>query len=406
MRIVVVHNRYRSAQPSGEDAVVDQEIRMLEAAGHKIIKYERHSDEIHNSRRLKLEVPVRVSWSPADEREFARLLVHANPDIVHVHNTFPLISAAILRSCRRADVPVVATLHNFRHLCAAGTLLRDGRPCHDCVGRLPLPAMVHRCYRDSRAATAPLALSIGLHGLARTWPRGVDRFICMTRFAVDVFAEAGWDPAQFTVKPHFVPDARTQRQGSGEYAMFLGRLFPEKGADVLIDAWSPELGTLLIVGDGDERPRLERAAERHGTSVRFTGAVPRDEAMRLMAGARVLVNSSRCYETFGLSIAEGYAHGVPAIAPDHAGFPEVVEQGVTGELFRPGDSASLRDALVRMMVPATAQAAGVAARRAYEQRYTEARNLAQLEGIYRDVITRRSGAGARPGEAEPALRED
>jgi glycosyltransferase involved in cell wall biosynthesis len=164
MRVVVVHNRYRSAQPSGENLVVDQETMLLRRAGHEVIPYERESDEIERYPALrKALLPARVLWSPEDRQQLSGLLAAERPDVVHVHNTFPLMSPSILVACRDHGVPVVATLHNFRLLCANAQLLRAGGPCELCVGRVPWRAVLHRCYRGSALATAPIAAGIQVH---------------------------------------------------------------------------------------------------------------------------------------------------------------------------------------------------------------------------------------------------
>src|ERR671919_666044 len=161
MRILVVHNRYRSGQPSGENRVVEQEVSLLRGAGNDVVLYERRSDDISGFSIIgKAAVPARVVWSPADRRRLGGVLAHRRPDVVHVHNTFPLISPSILSVCREAGVPVVATLHNFRLACANGLLFRSGAPCEDCVGRNPWPGVVHGCYRGSRLATIPVAATI------------------------------------------------------------------------------------------------------------------------------------------------------------------------------------------------------------------------------------------------------
>ncbi|WP_037766949.1 glycosyltransferase, partial [Streptomyces sp. FXJ7.023] len=153
MHVLVVHNRYASAQPSGENKVVDQEVALLREAGHRVGVFERRSDEI-GSRSLigKAAIPLTVPWNPAVRTELAARLRAERPDVVHVHNVFPLLSPAVLAACADAGVPVVATLHNYTQVCPPGTLQRDGRPCTECVGAAPLPAVRHGCYRGSRLA--------------------------------------------------------------------------------------------------------------------------------------------------------------------------------------------------------------------------------------------------------------
>jgi glycosyltransferase involved in cell wall biosynthesis len=387
MRVVVVHNRYRSAQPSGENLVVDQETALLRAAGHEVVPYERASDDIARSSRLQQALlPARVIWSREDRRELATLLEQVRPDLVHVHNTFPLISPSVLEACRSQGVPVVATLHNFRLMCANAQLLRDGRPCELCVGQVPWPAVVHRCYRDSVPATIPVAVGIQVHRSRRTWTDGVSRFIAATEFVKRQLTAGGLPGPRIRVKPNFVPRPLKPRTGAGNYLLFLGRLSPEKGVDVLLDAWSPELGKLLIVGDGPSRRELEARAARHAASVRFLGAQPRERCMELVAGARALVVASRSYETFGLVVVEAFAHGVPAIVPSLGVFPDLVQDGRTGLHFAPGQPGDLRTKLLQLAEPARSAQMGEEARRLYEAVYTPERNLTALVGIYREAI--------------------
>ena len=153
MKIVLVHNRYRSAAPSGENRVVDQEGQALRDRGHEIIPFERHSDDIeHWSAARRAAVPARVVWSREARRGLTATLREHKPDVVHVHNTFPLLSAAVLYACRDVSVPVVATIHNYKLACASGDFFRQGAVCHDCDHGLPWPALRHGCYRGSRTS--------------------------------------------------------------------------------------------------------------------------------------------------------------------------------------------------------------------------------------------------------------
>lgn len=370
--------------------VVEQERKLLEDAGHEVVEYFRHSDEISGMSAVrKAELPLRVTWSFEDQVALHRTLASQPIDVIHLHNSFPLISSSILTSARQMGVPVVATLHNYRLVCAAGTLLRDGLPCLKCLRRSPLPSLVHACYRGSRLATAPLALSIGTHRALRTWERGVDRFIVMSKFARAIMTEAGLPAGQITIKPHFIPSPHRIRVGAGSYGLFLGRLSVEKGVSTLIEAWDPSLGTLLIAGDGPLRGELEAQAARHGTSVRFLGSLERAIAVDLLLNARYLANPSRAFETFGLSVVEAFAHGVPAVVPNQGVFPELVRDGVNGFTFESGNAASLTRALRRLSDPAVSRSTGEAARQDYLSFFTPASNLAALEEIYRDVIERK-----------------
>lgn len=199
MHVLVVHNRYASAQPSGENNVVDQEVALLREAGHRVEVFERRSDDIGaRSLLAKAALPLLVPWNPAVRAELAARLRTGRPDVVHVHNVFPLLSPAVLAACADAGVPAVATLHNYTQVCPPGTLQRDGRPCTECVGATPLPAVRHGCYRNSRLATVPLAVSLSVN--RRRWWSGVERFFCISAAQRDVLVRSGMPAERLAVK--------------------------------------------------------------------------------------------------------------------------------------------------------------------------------------------------------------
>lgn len=387
MRILVVHNRYRSAQPSGEDVIVDREVAGLRASGHVVDTYVRESDEIASfGLAQKLALPGRVVWSPEDARRLSQLIEETAPQVVHVHNTFPLISPAAVGVARRHGVPVVATLHNFRLVCAAGTLVRDGTSCTTCVTRGPVAGLVHGCYRGSRVATLPVVAGTVAHRLRRTWTNEVDRLLVMTRFARDLLVRAGLPADRLVVKPHGVDEAPQRRTGAGEGLLCAGRLSSEKGFDILLRAWAPEVGPVTVIGDGPLRSELERSAETLGADVSFVGQLPHEEVRRRMAEARAVVVPSRAFETFGLSAVEAMSAGVPVVVPDHGALGEVVAGGRGGLSYRPGDHRDLRRALLAVKDPVAALELGASARALYEERYTMDRSLRALEATYEELV--------------------
>lgn len=306
----------------------------------------------------------------------------AGPDVIHVHNLFPALSPAVIRAAAAEGVPVVMTLHNFRLLCPPATLLRDGKVCEDCVGRLPWHALVHGCYRGSRLASAPYVASLTLHRAIGTFDQ-VRRFVAVSEFVRAKHIEAGIAHERIVVKPNFAWPA-TRREGPGSYFLYLGRLSREKGVDTLLKAWRPALGRLLVAGDGPEISRLKALA---GEGVEFVGAVPPDRAKRLVAVARALVVPSRCYEGFPRVVPEAYTAGVPVIASRIGALPEVVQEGITGVLAEPDDPASWTEALERLLDDKTSLRLGEGAYRAWAERYTPEVNLRLLEALYASVQT-------------------
>ncbi|MEU8750500.1 glycosyltransferase [Streptomyces chartreusis] len=404
MHVLVVHNRYASAQPSGENKVVDQEAELLRSAGHQVELFERRSDDIAGRSLLgKAALPFLVPWNPAVRTELAARLRAERPDVVHVHNVFPLLSPAVLAACADAGVPAVATLHNYTQVCPPGTLQRDGRPCTECVGAAaPLPAVRHGCYRDSRLATVPLAVSMSVN--RRRWWSGVERFLCISAAQRDVLVRAGMPAERLVVKHNFVPDPDDRRSGAGEHVLYLGRLAEAKGVRLLMTAWD-ELAAaggvgvpLVIAGTGPlEQEVTAWAAGRD--DVRYAGLYDTAECRKAIARSVAVVAPSTWLEAFGLVVVEAMAAGVPVVAAGHGAFVELVEDGVTGVLHRPGEPESLASCIRRIAAgPDRNREMGRAARRRYELGFSPAVGLERLVEEYRTAIAGRS-AQARGGDA-------
>ncbi|QDY75395.1 glycosyltransferase family 4 protein [Streptomyces qinzhouensis] len=402
MHILVVHNRYSSAQPSGENKVVDQEVGLLRAAGHRVELFERRSDSIAGRSLLgKAAVPLLVPWNPAVRAELTARLRTERPDVVHVHNVFPLLSPAVLAACADAGVPVVATLHNYTQVCPPGTLHRNGRLCTECVGSaVPLPAVRHGCYRNSRLATVPLA--VGLSVNRRRWWSGVDRFFCISAAQRSILVRSGMPSERLAVKHNFVPDPGVCRAGDGEHLLFLGRLSEAKGMRLLMAAWDRlaadgGVGVPLVLAGAGELEREVTAWAAGRDDVRYAGLWDPEECRQAVSRSVAVVAPSLSLETFGLVVAEAMAAGVPAVAAGHGAFAELVEDGVTGLLHQPDDPDSLMSCLRRITAdPAGNRELGRAARRRYEQRFSPAVGLERLVDEYRTAIAGRSGGGDGP----------
>ncbi|MCX4985386.1 glycosyltransferase [Streptomyces sp. NBC_00572] len=409
MHVLVVHNRYSSAQPSGENRVVDEEVGLLRAAGHRVDVFERRSDDIAARSLLgKAAVPLLVPWNPGVRTELAARLRADRPDVVHVHNVFPLLSPAVLAACADAGVPVVATLHNYTQVCPPGTLHRDGRQCTECVGsKASLPAVRHGCYRNSRLATVPLAVSLSVN--RRRWWSGVERFFCISAAQRDVLVRSGMPPERLVVKHNFVPDPGTRRDGVGEHLLFLGRLAEAKGVRLLMAAWDEiaadgGVGVPLVIAGAGPLEREVTAWAAGRDDVRYAGLWDPAECRQGVARSVAVVAPSMALETFGLVVAEAMAAGVPAVAAAHGAFVELVDEGVTGLLHQPGDPASLASRMRRVATePGLNREMGEAARRRYEQGFSPAVGLERLVEEYRTAIAGRSGGGRG---APPVGNED
>ena len=389
MKIIIVHNRYQ--QPGGEDVVFEQERHLLERTGHSVIIYSRSNLEIDGVSASQRIVLVKDIIFSADTRqEFARLLAKERPHLVHIHNTFVMVSPSIYSACVEANIPVVQTLHNYRLICPAANLFRDGHVCEECIEHNLWRGVRHGCYRDSRLATGAVALMLAVHRKQHTWDRKVNGYIALSEFARSKFVEGGLPADKIFVKPNFVyPDPQPDFC-AGEYAVFAGRLSPEKGIGTLLAAWNRLHNRipLLIIGDGPQRSLLETEAEKRGlSSVSFLGRLAREETWVRIRQARMLIVPSGCYENFPLTIAESFACATPVICSGLGAMQEIVENGRTGLHFTAGDPDDLAAKVEwAWQHPQQLQTMRREARSEYEAKYTAERNYEILTSIYRRFV--------------------
>jgi glycosyltransferase involved in cell wall biosynthesis len=389
MKIVQVHNTYQ--WPGGEDVIVAQERDVLRSAGHQVLEYRRSNHEVVSSSLIhQIRLAQKVVWSNDTFQEFRALLQREKPDIVHVHNTFVMISPSIYWACAQEGVPVVQSLHNFRLFCPASNFLRNGKICEECTEHSLLRSVAYGCYHDSRFASGAAALMLAAHRWAGTWAEKIDCYIAVSQFARQKFEQGGLPSQKIVVKPHFVyPDPRP-RSSPGVYAVFVGRFTSEKGLPLLLDAWK-QIKTsvpLVIVGDGPLRQALEaKAAQSARSRVIFRGHLSREETLATIKGSKILVCASECYEQGPATILEAYACGVPVIAPSLGPIDEVVDDETTGLLFRAGDPAHLAQKIDWALGhEEQILTMGQRARAKFESTYSGDRNYARLMEIYERVL--------------------
>ena len=385
MRILSVHNRYQIR--GGEDGSRELEERLLRDMGHQVDVYEEHNDRVATLGKLRLV--SKTIWSVETYQNLNSLLTEQTYDVIHVQNFFPLISPSVYYAAKAKGIPVVQTLRNYRLLCPNGEFFRDGRVCEDCLGQfVPLPGVVHACYRGNRAATAVVAAMLTVHRAMGTWTNLIDIYIALNEFAREKFIEGGLPAEKIVVKPNFVHPDLSPGEGRGGYALFVGRLSLEKGLDTLFKAWE-SLGskiTLKIVGDG---PLAQQVAESvaKGSEIEYLGYRPLTEVYELMGEAAFLVFPSEWYEGQPRTIIESFAVGTPVVASNLGAMSTLVSPGRTGFHFRPGDSGDLvaqvewalahPDELARMRREARAE---------FEAKYTAQENYLRLKEIYEKVV--------------------
>jgi glycosyltransferase involved in cell wall biosynthesis len=390
MRVLIIHNAYQ--QRGGEDAVVQAESELLTSRGHEVRHFTRHNDQIDSMPRADLA--MQTVWSRPSAQALARELLAFSPDVVHLHNTFPLISPSAYWACAAAAVPLVQTLHNFRLLCPQAMFLRDGRVCEDCLGRVPWRGAVRGCYRGSRAQSAVVVGMLALHRGLGTWRNKVTRYIALNEFCRRKFIEGGLPAERIVVKPNFVDEPAPPLRDRFGF-LFVGRLSEEKGVRTLMDASRQLPGvSVRVAGNGPEAPLLDGVP-----GVARLGPLAADAVRQEMCAAIALVLPSICYEQFPRTLVEAYACGLPVIASGNA-LAELVEDGVTGLLFTAGNALELATKMQWAQAhPQQMAEMGRRARARYEAEYTAERNYEQLMKIYEDAIGELRGYAA--GSATP-----
>ena len=399
MRVLIVHNRYQ--QRGGEDAVVDAETGLLAARGVEVERLDANNEFIQGAW-AKIQVSVRqLAGSPDMRQRLDRTLKQFRPDVVHVHNWFPTVSASIFRQCKAANIPIVHTIHNYRLLCVGATLFRDGHVCEDCIGTTFRTAgIVHKCYRNSMLGSAVCTGGMLAHWTAGTWQHSVDRFIALTEFSRRKLIEGGLPEDKIVVKPNFVEPAPQPGSGDGNYFLFAGRLTEEKGLRTLIECWKngPELAPLRIVGEGPLHDEVQKAAAGM-RNVHLLGMKSNEEVVFLMKDAKATLCPSLWYEGMPRVVIESLAVGTPVVATNIGGYPEMIVDGESGALCGSGDAGALLRCIRELEGKAAFPRMRSQARLRFLAEYTGEKNFSVLLNIYRNATY--PGGSAFPIPASP-----
>jgi glycosyltransferase involved in cell wall biosynthesis len=386
--IMVAHDYYQ--QRGGEDCSVEAELGLLSQAGHRTMTFFRHNNDIKSSSLwAKGRLGIRTVWSRQSAEEMRVALKREKPDLVHFHNFLPLLSPALYYVCKDLNIPVVQTLHNYRLLCPGATLYRDGKVCEECLGKVvPWPGIVHKCYRQSRLATTAVAAMITTHQLLGTWKDAVDCYIALTESGRTRLGENGLPKHKIVVKPNFVDPDPGAKMVPGDYALFVGRLSPEKGIRTLLEGWR-KLKTqvpLVVIGEGPSGPDVSAACAEL-SFIQQLGWMEKDKVIEKMKSARFLVIPSECYETFSRVLVEALACALPMVVPSHGSMRELLEDGRTAIHFRAGDAEDLAAKVEWAWAhPESTEQLGRNGRKEYEGKYTASVNYRELLAIYDQVL--------------------
>jgi glycosyltransferase involved in cell wall biosynthesis len=389
MKIIFAHNTYQHF--GGEDSVLAAELKLLRDEHHNVRLFQ-VDNMVVKGVLTQLKTALSCRYSIQSKKNMQEKLESCQPDLVHVHNFFPLLTPSIYDACIEAGVPVVQTLHNFRTICPGALLMRDGGICEKCVTGTPYQSIPHRCYRNSISGSWAVARMVAYHRRKQTWKHKVDRFISLTQFSKQKFIEAGFPAEKIVVKPNFceVADSRVMAQNSRRNgALFVGRLSKEKGVATLLKAWRGLDIPLRVAGRG---PLFSNHENNHDDCIQFLGQISREQVDIEMTRASFLVMPSECYEGFPMVLVESFSRGLPVIASRLGGMAEIVEDVVTGLHFEPGNSDDLAQKVKWIHDhPQECHQMGENARRIYEEKYTPAKNYKILMDVYEQAICGHQG---------------
>lgn len=398
-KVLIIHNFYQ--QSGGEDKVVEQESAMLRSRGIETEHYYVHNDSIQSKGLANMaKLAVEATWSFPEFKRIKGLLLRVKPDVVHVHNFFPVISPSVYHACERLGIPVVQTLHNYRLICPAATFMRGNEVCEKCLHGTLLHSIRHGCYRGSQLQTIPVAAMIKFNELIGTWQHKVSRYIALTEFARDKFAESGIPLDRIAVKPNFVhhQTVKAKYDPNDRYLLFVGRISAEKGVRNLLQAWSQleDRGglRLVIIGEGPEKAEL--AAAHQQEDIRFLGKQDGDTVLDCMSRAMYVMVPSIWYEGFPMTIVESYSVGTPVLCSRIGALEEVVEDGVTGFHFQHDDLENIKTVIRRAVAYENYAAMRQKVAENYAAHYTEEVNVKQLLAIYSEAMEECDDEAAAP----------
>lgn len=391
MKILFIHNRYQ--QRGGEDVAVELETQLLREKGHAVELLTFSNDALQKGALGKLRAGLHAIYNPGSAAAVKEAILRFHPDVIHVHNLFFTASPAVLWPAARYKVPVVCTLHNFRLICANALLLRDNHICERCTQKtFPLSGIRYKCYRNSAAESGLVTMVTGVHKVMHTWRNKVSAYIVLTEFARKKLQQSslGATDRQLKIKPNFIFPPAEDHLPREDRFLFVGRLAPEKGVDVLLEAFSGlPSNSLLIVGDGPLKTTLQEKY-RHCDNISFAGNMDKEDVLRCMASSRALIFPSIWYEGLPFTIVEAFATGTPVIASDLGSMTELISDGHNGYLFPAGDVQSLRQKIDSFNEhPPQWQTLCDNAKNTYINKYHPDIHYSAVMDIYQDAIQRK-----------------
>lgn len=381
LRILIVHNRYQI--PGGEDTVVKNEMNMLKEHGHTVFLYERNNSELNEFNLIqKVCLPFTMIYSLKTVRDIKKLIQDHHIDVVHVHNTLLLVSHSVYYMCKKMNIPVVQTVHNFRFICPNALLYRDGHICEDCLSKGLSCAIKHNCYRGSKLQTLACVISMWIH--RRTGIYSYLHYICLTEFNKQkLLYLPNITEKQIRIKPNVIPVHYEVEDEKKEQFICVGRLDQTKGIRFLIESWirmGKNAPKLIVYGNGPEENWCHEQIKNYQLSIELRGYADHKTVMQEMACSKALILPTQLYEGFPMALAEAYSIGLPVIGSEIGNTGSLIKDGLTGWTFDPTSSDSLIQVLQKPLPER------VCVKQHFETNYSLESNYKTLLSIYEEAL--------------------
>ena len=378
----MVHNFYQIG--GGEHTVFENEKRLLIENGHHLVEYTRDNAELKHSVIKKLMLPFSTVFSLKTYREVKRIIKKEKIDIVHCHNTFPLISPSVYYAAWNCKIPVVQTIHNFRFMCPNGIFFSDGTVCEDCIQKGLGCSIKKGCYRNSKLQTIVVANMLKIHRILGTYKKL--RYIFLTEFNRTKFKSLlGSKCEKEFIKPNFeyINDSSDVFERDDSF-IFVGRLDGYKGIPFLMNAWSDIQKDLYIFGDGEYKDTVIQA-QKHNPHIHYMGFKQQSEIFDYLKRAKALIFPSELYEGFPMTLIESFSFGTPVICSDIGNGADIIKKANAGIVFGLGNNNDFQNAVAK--IDEAFDNLSRNARKAYNNHFTPEANYKELKRIYEKVIS-------------------
>jgi glycosyltransferase involved in cell wall biosynthesis len=339
LKILIIHNAY--GKYSGEEAVIDANINILEKVGHKVIKFSRSSEEITSSHLGKYKAFFTSFYNPCSIKTLRILLNKEKPDIIHIHNLYPLISPSILPFIRKYGIPVIMTVHNYRLVCPNGLFYNGEKICEACSNGKEWNCIINNCEK-SILKSLSYALRNASSRIFKYYKNNIDAFLCLTEFQRQKLIQNGFPENRCHTLPNFLGDIKNKiiyDTSIKENILFLGRINKQKGFDILINAAKRCKNIKFKVAGKPDKKFIN--IDNLPENVQWLGIIDGQKKEEALNTALALVFTSRSYEGFPMVFLEAMQHGIPVIAPRLGGYPEIIREGKNGWLYEPENEFDL-----------------------------------------------------------------